>query len=85
MQKPLILIALGGNALIQQGQRGTAGEQFGNLKIPMRQIARLSRSHRVVITDGNGPQAGNLLLQQERCDTVPSMPLEIVVAMTQGI
>lgn len=84
MQKPLILIALGGNALIQKGQRGTAEEQFANLKVPMRQIARLSQSYRVVITHGNGPQAGNLLLQQESCSEVPNMPLEIIVAMTQG-
>jgi carbamate kinase len=82
--KPLILIALGGNALIQKGQKGTAEEQFANLKMPMRQIARLSQSYRVVITHGNGPQAGNLLLQQESCSEVPNMPLEIIVAMTQG-
>jgi carbamate kinase len=82
--KPILLIALGGNALIQKGQRGTAEEQFANLKVPMRQIARLSQSYRVVITHGNGPQAGNLLLQQESCDEVPNMPLEIIVAMTQG-
>jgi carbamate kinase len=84
MQKPLILIALGGNALIQKGQKGTAAEQFANLKVPMRQIARLSRDYRIVITHGNGPQAGNLLLQQESCRDVPDMPLEIIVAMTQG-
>jgi carbamate kinase len=84
MQKPLILIALGGNALIQKGQKGTAEEQFANLKVPMRQIARLSRDYRIVITHGNGPQAGNLLLQQESCREVPNMPLEIIVAMTQG-
>ena len=84
MQKPLILIALGGNALIQKGQGGTAEEQFANLKVPMRQIARLSRDYRIVITHGNGPQAGNLLLQQESCNEVPNMPLEIIVAMTQG-
>jgi carbamate kinase len=82
--KPLLLIALGGNALIQKGQTGTAEEQFANLKLPMRQIARLSRDHRIVITHGNGPQAGNLLLQQESCREVPDMPLEIIVAMTQG-
>ena len=82
--KPLILIALGGNALIQKGQKGTAEEQFANLKVPMRQIARLSRDYRIVITHGNGPQAGNLLLQQESCREVPNMPLEIIVAMTQG-
>ncbi len=84
MQKPLVLIALGGNALIRKGQKGTAEEQFANLKVPMRQIARLSRDYRIVITHGNGPQAGNLLLQQESCREVPSMPLEIIVAMTQG-
>jgi carbamate kinase len=84
MPKPLILIALGGNALIQKGQAGTAEEQFANLKLPMRQIARLSRDYRIVITHGNGPQAGNLLLQQESCRDVPNMPLEIIVAMTQG-
>ncbi|MEJ5357107.1 MAG: carbamate kinase [Desulfobacterales bacterium] len=84
MSPKLILIALGGNALIREGQRGTAEEQFANLKIPMRQIARLSREHRIVITHGNGPQAGNLLLQQESCREVPRMPLEIIVAMTQG-
>ncbi len=84
MPKPLILIALGGNALIRKGQTGTAAEQFANLQLPMRQIARLSRQYRVVITHGNGPQVGNLLLQQESCAEVPSMPLEIIVAMTQG-
>jgi carbamate kinase len=82
--KPILLIALGGNALIQKGQRGTVEEQFANLKVPMRQIARLSRDYRIVITHGNGPQAGNLLLQQESCREVPDMPLEIIVAMTQG-
>ncbi len=84
MPKPLVLIALGGNALIRKGQKGTAAEQFANLQLPMRQIARLSRSHRIVITHGNGPQVGNLLLQQESCAEVPNMPLEIIVAMTQG-
>jgi carbamate kinase len=84
MPKPILLIALGGNALIQKGQIGTAQEQFANLKIPLRQIARLSQNYRIVITHGNGPQAGNLLLQQESCGAVPNMPLEIIVAMTQG-
>lgn len=84
MPEPLMLIALGGNALIRKGQRGTAAEQLENLLAPMRQVARLSRRRRIVITHGNGPQAGNLLLQQESCAEVPDMPLEIVVAMTQG-
>jgi carbamate kinase len=82
--KPLMLIAFGGNALVQKGQKGTAKEQFINLKLPMRQIARLSKDYKIVITHGNGPQVGNLLLQQESCDAVPKMPLEIIGAMTQG-
>ncbi|HOV85424.1 MAG TPA: carbamate kinase [Syntrophobacteraceae bacterium] len=79
-----LLVALGGNALIRKGQEGTIREQFENLVVPIRQIARLSRTHRIVITHGNGPQVGNLLLQQECCSQVPRLPLEILVAQTQG-
>ena len=82
--KPIMLIALGGNALIGRGQKGTIDEQFENLKVPLEQIAQLSRKHRLIITHGNGPQVGNLLLQQECCDKVPKLPLEILVAQTQG-
>jgi carbamate kinase len=83
-EKPIMLVAFGGNALIQSGQRGTAEEQFENLKLTMGQIAKLSQKYKIVITHGNGPQVGNLLLQQESCDAVPKMPLEIIGAMTQG-
>jgi len=82
--KETILVALGGNALIRKGQTGTMEEQLENLRVPIRQIARLSEQYRIIITHGNGPQVGNLLLQQESCDTVPKMPLEILVAQTQG-
>lgn len=83
-QKPIILFALGGNALIKKGQTGTAKEQLENLKVPARQFAKLSNNYRIIITHGNGPQVGNLLLQQESCDEVPKQPLEILVAQTQG-
>jgi len=56
-KKPILLIALGGNALIQKGQTGTADQQFENLNLPMKQIAELSRKYRVVITHGNGPRS----------------------------
>jgi len=82
--KETLLVALGGNALVKRGQRGTIEEQFDNLRTPIQQIARLSRKYHIVITHGNGPQVGNLLLQQEKCPDVPSMPLEILVAQTQG-
>ena len=83
-KKETLLVALGGNALIRKGQEGTIEEQFENLKIPIQQIARLSRKYKIIITHGNGPQVGNLLLQQESCDEVPKLPLEILVAQTQG-
>ncbi|MBA3017694.1 MAG: carbamate kinase [Proteobacteria bacterium] len=79
-----LLVALGGNALIKKGQEGTIEQQFENLVLPISQIARLSRKYRIIITHGNGPQVGNLLLQQECCDAVPKLPLEILVAQTQG-
>ena len=83
-EKQTLLIALGGNALVRKGQVGTIEEQFENLKVPIRQIARLSRQYKIIITHGNGPQVGNLLLQQESCTEVPRLPLEILVAQTQG-
>ncbi len=84
MKKQILVVALGGNALIKKGQRGTAEEQLKNLKVPIRQIAKLSLKYKIVITHGNGPQVGNLLLQQESCKEVPEMPIEILVAETQG-
>ena len=83
-QKPILLIALGGNALIRKGQEGTIEQQFENLKVPIRGIAKLSQDYSIIITHGNGPQVGNLLLQQEDCDAVPKLPLEILVAQTEG-
>ncbi|MBN1983617.1 MAG: carbamate kinase [Chitinivibrionales bacterium] len=79
-----IICALGGNALIKDGQKGTAEEQLENLQVPCKQIAQLSRDYRIIITHGNGPQVGNLVLQQEGRSQVPKMPLEVLVAQTQG-
>ena len=83
-KKPILLLALGGNALIRKGQEGTIEQQFENLKVPIRQIAKVSQDYRIIITHGNGPQVGNLLLQQECCDALPKMPLEILVSQTEG-
>lgn len=82
--KPVILVALGGNALIRKGQAGSAEQQLENLRLPIQQIASLAAEYRIIITHGNGPQVGNLLLQQECSREVPRMPLEVLVAMTQG-
>ena len=83
-KKEILLVALGGNALIRKGQVGTVEEQFQNLKVPIQQVARLSRHYSILITHGNAPQVGNLLLQQECSNEVPDLPLEILVAQTQG-
>ncbi len=83
-EKKTLLIALGGNALIRKGQEGTIEQQFDNLRVPVRQIARLSQQYRVIVTHGNGPQVGSLLLQQEACRDQPRLPLEILVAQTEG-
>lgn len=82
--KQTLLVALGGNALIRKGQTGTIAQQFENLHLPLHQIAHLAGRFRIVITHGNGPQVGNLLLQQESCPDLPRIPLEILVAQTQG-
>jgi carbamate kinase len=83
-QKQTLLVALGGNAMIRMGEAGTIAEQFENLSAPARQIARLSRDWRIIVTHGNGPQVGDLLLRQECCAAIPRLPLEILVAQTQG-
>jgi carbamate kinase len=81
-----IVIALGGNAIQQPGQRGTTEEQFANIDTTAAQIAKLARAgHRLVLTHGNGPQAGALLIQQEATqEQVPGQSLAACGAMTQG-
>lgn len=82
--KKTLIVALGGNALIKPGQKGKAGELFKNLRSPLKQIAKLSDDYHLVITHGNGPQVGNLLIQQESTNEVQKMPMGILVAETQG-
>ena len=79
-----LIVALGGNALIKFGEEGTTEEQFKNLRVPMKQIAELSRTYNIVITHGNGPQVGMLLMQQEASQEVSKRPLQVLVAETQG-
>ena len=79
-----LIVALGGNALIKFGEEGTTEEQFRNLRVPISQIAELVKDYNIIITHGNGPQVGNLLLQQEATEFVSKRPLQILVAETQG-
>ena len=81
-----IVIALGGNAILSEGDTGNVEQQVLNMELACRQLAPLIRSgNRVVITHGNGPQVGNLLMQQEESGPeIPQQPLDICVGMTQG-
>jgi carbamate kinase len=79
------VIALGGNAIISAGQKGTVEEQFENLRQTGRQLIELlGGRNRIVITHGNGPQVGNLLLAVEMARGIPPMPLVVCGAATQG-
>lgn len=86
LTEKLIVIALGGNALLQRGQKGTVEEQYGNVKQTVSRIADLIQSgYKVVLTHGNGPQVGATLLRHEAAKTiVPPFPLDACGAETQG-
>jgi carbamate kinase len=79
------VIALGGNALMRPGERGTAAEQLANLKRAVTALEPLLGEPGLVITHGNGPQVGNELLRQERAaEEAPHLPLWVAVAQTQA-
>ncbi|MGI6662994.1 MAG: carbamate kinase [Bacillota bacterium] len=82
-----IVVALGGNAILARGEKGTFGEQLRNVRRTATQIARLIKEgNRVVITHGNGPQVGNILIQNELGSAmVPPMPMDVCGAESQGL
>lgn len=87
MTKKTVVVALGGNAILQPGQKGTFEEQYGNVQRTVEQLAAmvLSGKWRLVITHGNGPQVGNILLQQDAAKAVvPPMPMDVCGAESQG-
>ena len=81
-----ILLAVGGNALIRAGEKGTIAEQIANARRTACEIAGLIQDgYRVVLTHGNGPQVGAALLRSERgASQVPGHPLDVCDASTQG-
>lgn len=85
----IILIALGGNAIKQADEKGSSEEQFKNCHKTTAYISNIIKNllpeDRLVITHGNGPQVGNLMVQQKAAqDIVPAHPMDVVGAMTQG-
>ncbi len=80
-----VVIALGGNALLDSNQKGTYEEQLANVTVVSKQMLRIiDLGHHVVITHGNGPQVGNIAVQQSSTGEVPENPLHVLGAMTQG-
>jgi len=81
-----VVIALGGNAILQPGQVGTFEEQLVNVDDTCRRIARMVVDGcRVVVTHGNGPQVGNILIQNETAaKLVAPMPMDVCGAESQG-
>ena len=87
-EKTLTVIALGGNAILQPGQKGTFEEQMANVRVTCEQFVQmvLSGQYKIIITHGNGPQVGNILLQNEvGKDVAAPMPLDVCGAESQGL
>ena len=82
----LAVVAIGGNALLIEGQKGTIAEQIENALDMARQLAKMIKlGWRVIVTHGNGPQVGFIVLRSDRsADVLPRLPLDICVADSQG-
>jgi len=86
MGDKISLISLGGNAILRRGERGTIEEQFHNADACMAEVAAmLSAGRKLVITHGNGPIVGNIVLRGECArNTIPPMPLYYSDADSEG-
>jgi carbamate kinase len=84
----LVVLALGGNALLRKGESGSFFEQFENVKKTAKILADLiEKGHKIVITHGNGPQVGATLLRHDagqKVYEVPAFPMDVCGAETQG-
>lgn len=84
----LAVVALGGNALLRGDQSGTIDEQEQNTADTLENLIFLIRKgYSIVITHGNGPQVGNILMRNDAGELnygIPQMPLDICVADSQG-
>ncbi|WP_421038845.1 carbamate kinase [Streptococcus hyointestinalis] len=84
-RKSKVVVALGGNAILSKDASAKAQQEA--LEQTVKSLVKLIKAgHEVIITHGNGPQVGNLFLQQAASDSEknPALPLDTLVAMTQG-
>lgn len=86
MENRITIVSLGGNALIRRGEKGFIEEQFSHADACMGEVAKmLSAGRKVIITHGNGPIVGNIVIQNECArDTIPPMPLFMSDADSEG-
>lgn len=86
--KKLAVVAFGGNALLRGDQKGTIDEQEANAYDACENLTKLiNQNYNIVVTHGNGPQVGNILLANtagHKLYGLPDMPLDISVAYSQG-
>ncbi len=80
-----IVIALGGNALLQRGEPADAPTQRHHLAEAVAAVAGLAAEHEIVVTHGNGPQVGLLALQGEAYRQVAPYPLDVLGAESEGM
>lgn len=80
-----IVIALGGNALLQRGQPMTAENQRANIRTAAERIAAIAPGNQIVIAHGNGPQVGLLALQDAAYEAVDPYPLDVLGAETEAM
>ncbi len=84
--RPIALLAIGGNALLREGEKGLQEEQLENARDCAEMLARVvGQGYALCVVHGNGPQVGNLLIQQDAAfNLIPPYTLDICGAMTQG-
>ncbi len=83
--KPLLVVAIGGNALLHRGEAPTIEAQRANVKDAAAVLAGLAAGHRLVITHGNGPQVGLLARQAEAVAGVGPVPFDVLAAESEGL
>jgi carbamate kinase len=81
----LVVVALGGNALLQRGQPMTADMQRSNIRVAAQALAPVAKEHKLVLSHGNGPQVGLIALQQASYKQVDPYPFDVLGAQTEGM
>jgi carbamate kinase len=81
----LVVVALGGNALLRRGEAMSAENQRRNVRVAADALAPIAEQHKLVVAHGNGPQVGLLALQGAAYGKVDTYPLDVLGAQTEGM